>query len=46
MTGALTCQGARVAYLPEYMSGIVGIRSLAWGIGAAGLAMMALALLG
>ena len=46
MTGALTFVGARVAYLPAYMSGIVGVRSLIWGVGAAGLAMMAIALLG
>jgi uncharacterized MAPEG superfamily protein len=46
MTAALTFLGARVAYLPAYMSGIVGVRSLIWGVGAAGLAMMAIALLG
>mgnify|MGYP001818982997 FL=1 len=45
MTAALTFLGARVAYLPAYMSGIVGVRSLIWGVGAAGLAMMAIALL-
>jgi uncharacterized MAPEG superfamily protein len=46
MTGALTFLGARLAYLPAYMSGIVGVRSLIWGVGAAGLAMMAIALVG
>ena len=46
MTAALTFLGARVAYLPAYMSGFVGVRSLIWGVGAAGLAMMAIALLG
>lgn len=40
-TGAMTFLAARVAYVPAYLSGIVGLRSLAWGAGASGLVMMA-----
>lgn len=36
---------ARVAYVPAYASGIVPLRSLAWGIGLAGLGMMVVGLL-
>ncbi len=46
LTGAVVFLGARLAYLPAYMSGIVGIRSLIWSVGAAGLVMMAVALVG
>jgi uncharacterized MAPEG superfamily protein len=43
--GAAVFFWARVAYLPVYLIGITYVRSLLWGVGIAGLAMMALALL-
>jgi uncharacterized MAPEG superfamily protein len=36
---------ARVVYIPVYLAGIVYVRSLVWGVGVAGMAMMVLALL-
>jgi uncharacterized MAPEG superfamily protein len=36
---------ARLAYLPVYWAGITYVRSLIWGIGTAGLAMMLFAIL-
>lgn len=46
LTGAVVFLGARLAYLPAYMSGVIGMRSLIWGFGAAGLVMMTVALVG
>jgi uncharacterized MAPEG superfamily protein len=43
--GAAVFFFARVGYIPAYASGIVPLRSLAWAIGHAGLAMMVLGLL-
>ena len=43
--GATIFIWARVAYLPIYLVGIVYVRSLVWGVGVAGLAMMVMALL-
>ncbi len=43
--GAAVFFFARVAYIPAYGSGIAPLRSLAWAIGHAGLAMMAVGLL-
>lgn len=37
---------ARLLYVPAYVSGILGIRSAIWLIGHAGLAMLAIAVLG
>lgn len=45
MTGATVFFWARVAYLPIYLVGIPYLRSLVWGVGVAGLAMMVFALL-
>jgi uncharacterized MAPEG superfamily protein len=45
MLGATIFLWARVAYLPIYLIGIPYLRSLVWGVGIAGLAMMTLALL-
>lgn len=36
---------ARLVYLPVYWAGITYVRSLLWGVGAAGLAMMLFAIL-
>lgn len=43
--GAQVFFWARVAYLPVYWAGITYVRSLVWGVGIAGLAMMAFAIL-
>ncbi|EAQ98860.1 MAPEG family protein [Congregibacter litoralis] len=43
--GATVFFWARVAYLPIYLVGIPYLRSLVWGVGVAGLAMMVMALL-
>jgi uncharacterized MAPEG superfamily protein len=45
MPGATLFIWARVAYLPIYLVGIPYVRSLVWGVGVAGLAMMVMALL-
>lgn len=45
MLGATIFFWARVVYLPIYLAGIVYVRSIVWGIGVAGLAMMVMALL-
>lgn len=45
MLGATIFIWARVAYLPIYLVGIPYLRSLVWGVGIAGLAMMVMALL-
>ncbi len=37
---------ARVVYVPVYLAGIIYLRSLVWGIGVAGKALMVMALLG
>jgi uncharacterized MAPEG superfamily protein len=42
--GAQVFFWARVVYLPVYWAGITYIRSLIWGVGIAGLAMMLVAL--
>ena len=44
-TGAMVFFFARLAYLPAYGSGIVPLRSAAWGIGHAGLVMMVVGIL-
>ncbi|WP_439101648.1 MAPEG family protein [Congregibacter sp.] len=44
--GATVFFWARVVYLPVYLVGIPVVRSLVWGVGVAGLAMMVMALLG
>jgi uncharacterized MAPEG superfamily protein len=43
-TGAWIWLGARIAYLPLYLFGVPYVRSLAFGVSAAGLVMMALRL--
>lgn len=43
--GAQVFFWARVAYLPIYWAGITYVRSLVWGVGLAGLAMMVFALI-
>jgi uncharacterized MAPEG superfamily protein len=43
--GAAVFFVARLAYIPAYVSGIPGLRSLIWMCGHAGLVMMAIALL-
>ncbi len=43
-TGAWIWLGARAAYLPLYIGGIPYLRSIAWGVAAAGLVMMAVRL--
>jgi uncharacterized MAPEG superfamily protein len=45
ITGATIFIWARVAYLPIYIVGIPYLRSLVWGVGVAGLAMIVMALL-
>ena len=45
LLGATVFIWARVAYLPIYLAGIIYVRSLVWGVGVAGLAMMVMALL-
>ncbi|HKK23175.1 MAG TPA: alpha/beta hydrolase-fold protein [Pseudohaliea sp.] len=45
LLGAQVFFWARVAYLPIYLAGITYIRSLVWGVGVFGLAMMVVALL-
>jgi uncharacterized MAPEG superfamily protein len=45
LLGATIFIWARVAYQPIYLVGIVYVRSLVWGVGVAGLAMMVMALL-
>ncbi|MEM7777254.1 MAG: MAPEG family protein [Pseudomonadota bacterium] len=40
LTGAMTFLIARVAYVPAYLSGIPGLRSIVWGIGTGGLVAM------
>lgn len=44
-TGAMVFFCARVAYVPAYLSGVLGIRSLCWTIGWVGLGMMVTAIL-
>ncbi len=44
MTGALVFLIARILYVPAYASGIIGLRTLVWGVGHFGLLMMALCL--
>jgi uncharacterized MAPEG superfamily protein len=44
LLGAQVFFWARVVYLPVYLFGIVYLRSLVWGVGVAGLAMMVLAI--
>ena len=44
MLGATIFFWARVAYLPIYLAGVIDLRSLVWGVGVAGLAMMGVAL--
>ena len=44
MLGATIFFWARVAYLPIYLAGVIYLRSLVWGVGVAGLAMMVVAL--
>jgi len=43
--GAQVFFWARLAYLPVYWAGITYIRSLVWGVGIAGLAMMLFAII-
>jgi uncharacterized MAPEG superfamily protein len=43
--GAQVFFWARVAYLPVYWAGITYVRSVVWGVGIAGLAMMLFAIL-
>jgi len=43
--GAQVFFWARLLYLPVYWAGITYVRSLVWGVGIAGLAMMLLAIL-
>lgn len=43
-TGAMTFFLARLAYVPSYMVGIMGLRSAVWGVGWIGLGMMIWAL--
>jgi uncharacterized MAPEG superfamily protein len=45
LLGATIFVCARVVYLPIYLLGVVYLRSLVWGVGIAGLAMMVTALL-
>ncbi|CAN0606763.1 unnamed protein product, partial [Ectocarpus sp. 12 AP-2014] len=45
LLGAQVFLGARLAYLPIYLMGIVYVRSLVWGVGVFGLAMMVMVLL-
>ncbi len=45
LLGAQIFLWARVADLPIYLAGIIYLRSLVWGVGVFGLAMMALSLL-
>ncbi|MEO1281474.1 MAG: MAPEG family protein [Pseudomonadota bacterium] len=45
LTGALLFLVGRIAYLPAYMWGVVGLRSVIWGVSATGLLIMAVALL-
>ncbi len=44
--GATVFLGARLLYVPAYMSGIPGVRSAIWATGHLGLAMMVLSLVG
>ena len=43
LNGALIFLIARIVYIPAYASGIIGVRTAVWGVGHAGLLMMALA---
>ncbi len=43
-TGAMIFVIARVLYVPAYVSGILGVRSVVWTIGAAGLVAMLIGL--
>jgi uncharacterized MAPEG superfamily protein len=45
LLGAQIFFWARVAYLPIYLVGITVVRSLVWGVGVFGMAMMVLAIL-
>ena len=45
LLGAKVFFWARIAYLPIYLAGIIYLRTLVWGVGLAGLAMMVLAIL-
>jgi len=44
LTGALVFVIARAAYLPAYLIGVAGLRTLVWAAGFAGIVMMALRL--
>jgi len=44
LVGAKIFLGSRVFYFPAYLSGVPGVRSVVWMIGAAGLVMMAVRL--
>ncbi len=45
LLGAQIFFWSRVAYVPTYIAGIKVVRSLIWGVGAVGMAMMVLVLL-
>jgi len=45
LLGAQVFFWARIAYVPIYLAGIVVVRSLVWGVGVFGLAMMVMNLL-
>jgi uncharacterized MAPEG superfamily protein len=45
ITGATVFLVARVLYVPAYLSGITGLRTLIWAVGVAGLVMMLMPLL-
>ena len=45
MMGAQIFLWARLAYVPIYLAGVVYVRSLVWGVGVFGLAVMVMALL-
>lgn len=45
LLGAKLFFWARVVYLPIYLAGVIYLRSLIWGVGVAGLAMMVLVLI-
>jgi len=46
LTGATVFLVARVLYVPVYLSGIWGLRTLVWAAGVAGLVMLLIPLLG
>ncbi len=45
LTGATVFLVARILYVPAYLSGIVGLRTLVWGAGVVGLVLLLLPLL-